>query len=126
MASIDYLLSDINNINGIGSKTAKLLRRKNLTTIFDLLWNLPRDFVDRTKTYIISDLEIGKVQTFNVIVKKYNFPRIRNLPNKVLCEDETGKINIVYFNSREGYIRKLFPLNEWVIISGKINYFNTT
>ena len=26
MANIDYLLSDINNINGIGSKTAKLLR----------------------------------------------------------------------------------------------------
>ena len=57
MANIDYLLSDINNINGIGSKTAKLLRRKNITTIFDLLWNLPRDFVDRTKTYKISELE---------------------------------------------------------------------
>ena len=42
----------------------------------------------------------------------------------VTCEDETGKINIVYFNSREGYIRKLFAVNEWVIISGKVNYFN--
>ena len=58
------------------------------------------------------------------MVKKLNFPRIRNLPNKILCEDETGKIDIVYFNSREGYLRKLFPLNKWVIISGKINYFN--
>ena len=58
------------------------------------------------------------------MVKKLNFPRIRNLPNKIICEDETGKIDIVYFNSREGYLRKLFPLNKWVIISGKINYFN--
>ena len=49
-----------------------------------------------------------------------NFPRIRNLPNKVKCEDETGKIDIVYFNSREGYLRKLYPLNKWVIISGKL------
>ena len=40
-----------------------------------------------------------------------NFPRIRNLPNKIICEDETGKIDIiVYFNSREGYLRKLFPI----------------
>jgi len=46
------------------------------------------------------------------------------LPNKIICEDETGKIEIAYFNSREGYLRKLYPLNEWVIISGKINYFN--
>ena len=58
------------------------------------------------------------------MVKKLNFPRIRNLPNKILCKDETGKIDIVYFNSHEGYLRKLFPLNKWVIISGKINYFN--
>ena len=57
-------------------------------------------------------------------VKKLNFPRIRKLPNKIICEDETGKIEIVYFNSREGYLRKLFPLNEWIIISGKINFFN--
>ena len=58
------------------------------------------------------------------MVKKLNFPRIRNLPNKIFCEDETGKIEIVYFNSREGYLRKLFPINEWVIISGKVGYFN--
>ena len=56
-------------------------------------------------------------------VKKLNFPRIRNLPNKINCEDETGKIDIVYFNSREGYLRKIFPVNEWIIISGKINFF---
>ena len=35
-----------------------------------------------------------------------------------------GKIDIVYFNSREGYLRKLFPINKSVIISGKVNYFN--
>ena len=58
------------------------------------------------------------------LVKKLNFPRIRNLPNKINCEDKTGKIDIIYFNSREGYLRKIFPLNKWVIISGKINYFN--
>ena len=48
---------------------------------------------------------------------------MRNLPNRVNCEDETGKIDIVFFNSREGYLRKIFPVNEWLIISGKVNYF---
>ena len=65
-------------------------------------------------------MQVGKIQSIKVRVKKLNFPRIRNLPNKIICEDETGKIDIVYFNSREGYLRKLFPINEWVIISGKI------
>ena len=29
----------------------------------------------------------------------------------------------MFFNSREGYVRKILPLNSLVIISGKINYF---
>ena len=85
--------------------------------------NLPYSETDRSKISNLNELEIGKIQTIKVIVKKLNFPRIRNLPNRITCEDETGKIDIVYFNSREGYLRKIFPLQQWIIISGKINYF---
>ena len=48
---------------------------------------------------------------------------MRNLPNNVLSEDETGKLDVIFFNSREGYIKKILPLNEYVIISGKINFY---
>ena len=85
---------------------------------------MPYSETDRSKIYKLNELEIGKIQTLKLIVKKLSFPRIRNLPNKIQCEDETGKIDIVYFNSREGYLRKLFPINKWVIVSGKINHFN--
>ncbi len=124
MQNYDYLLSDISIIKGIGTKTANILRKKNINTIFDLLWNLPRDYVDRTYISKINELKIGKTQTITVIVKKYNFPRIRNLPNRVLCEDETGKLDCVFFNSYEGYIRKILPIDTRVTISGKIGYFN--
>ena len=124
MNGIEYLLSNINSINGIGTKTANLLKKKNINTIFDLLWNLPRDYIDRTHICKIDELEVGKVQTLKILVKKYNFPRIRNLPNKVICEDQTGKIDCVFFNSYEGYIRKILPLNHEITISGKINLFN--
>ena len=72
----------------------------------------------------VNELQIGKIHTIKVIPIKYSFPRIRNLPNRVNCEDETGKIDCVFFNSYEGYIRKILPLNNEVTISGKINYFN--
>ena len=29
----------------------------------------------------------------------------------------------IYFNSREGYLRKILPLNEWVVVSGKIGFY---
>ena len=54
---------------------------------------------------------------------KYNFPRIRNLPNRILCKDNTGEMECVFFNSYEGYIRKILPLNKEITISGKVGYF---
>mgnify|MGYP001461598586 CR=1 FL=1 len=119
----EYLLSDINTINGIGKKTAKLFKKKNINTIFDLLWSIPQNSVDRSRISKINELQIGKDHTIFVRVKKYNFPRIRNLPNKVICEDETGPIECIFFNSFEGYIRKILPINSLVTISGKIGYF---
>ena len=123
MVNYNFLLSDVSIINGIGSKTSKLFKKKNINTIFDLLWSLPRNFTDRSFISKINQLQIGKIQTIIVNVKKYNFPRIRNLPNRVICQDETGKIECIFFNSYEGYIKKILPLNSKVTISGKINYY---
>ena len=119
----DFLFKNVSILDGVGSKTIKLLKKKKIEKISDLLWNFPQGFTDRTNIQTLDKLEIGKITTIKVKVIKYNFPRIRNLPNKVICEDENGKIDIIFFNSREGYIRKILPLNTTVVISGKINYF---
>tara|TARA_A100001011_G_C14285373_1_gene833413 strand:+ start:21 stop:2066 length:2046 start_codon:yes stop_codon:yes gene_type:complete len=120
----DFIFNDINKLQGVGPKLTKYLKNKKIEKIKDIILNLPYSETDRSKLFKLNELEIGRIQTIKVIVKKLNFPRVRNLPNRIICEDETGKIDIVYFNSREGYLRKIFPVNEWVIISGKINYFN--
>jgi ATP-dependent DNA helicase RecG len=120
----DFIFNDINKLKGVGPQLSKYLKKKKIEKVKDIILNLPYSETDRSKIYKLNELEIGKIQTLKLIVKKLTFPRIRNLPNKIQCEDETGKIDIVYFNSREGYLRKLFPVNEWVIVSGKINYFN--
>ena len=120
----EYLLQDLSKLKGVGKKTAEILKKKKINNLFDLLWRLPKSYTDRTEKNKINEIQIGKIHTLTVVVKKYSFPRIRNLPNRVICEDETGKIDCVFFNSYEGYIRKILPLNEEVTISGKINYFN--
>ena len=120
----EFIFQNINKLKGVGVQLSKYLKKKRIEKIKDIILNLPYSEIDRSKIINLNNLEIGKIQTIKVKVKKINFPRIKNLPNKVLCEDETGKINIIYFNSREGYLRKIFPLNHWVIVSGKANYFN--
>ena len=119
----DYLLSDLTLLNGVGKKTMQVLKKKKVNNIFDLLWRLPKSYTDRSLTSKISDLQINKIQTIKIIPTKYQFPRIRNLPNRVKCEDETGKIDCIFFNSYEGYVKKILPLNEEIIISGKITMY---
>ena len=120
----DFIFNEVNKLKGVGPQLSKYLKKKRIEKIKDIILNLPYSETDRSKIYKLNELEVGKIQSIKVLVKKLNFPRIRNLPNKIICEDQTGKIDIIYFNSREGYLRKLFPINEWVIVSGKVNYFN--
>ena len=111
----DFIFSSVNNLKGVGLQLSKYLKKRGIEKIKDVILNLPYSDTDRSKIHKLNELEVGKIQSIKVLVKKLNFPRIRNLPNKIICEDETGKIDIVYFNSREGYLRKLYPLNEWLI-----------
>ena len=118
-----FLTQNVSTLHGVGDKTKKILKKKKIEKITDLLWNFPQGFTDRSNIKKLNELEIGKITTIKVKVIKYNFPRIKNLPNKVICQDDYGQIDIIFFNSREGYIRKILPLNNLVIISGKINFF---
>ena len=119
----NYLLSDLKKLKGIGVKTSNLLKKKKINTIFDLLWKLPRTYTDLSISTKIKDLKIGEIQTITLYPYKYNFPRIRNLPNKVSCKDESGELDCIFFNSYEGYIKKILPLNKEITVSGKITQF---
>ena len=122
-SNYQYLLSDLTNLKGVGIKTTNLLRKKKINNIFDLLWKLPKTYTDRSLSSKINDLRIGENQTVTIIPKKYLFPRIRNLPNRVLCSDETGDLECIFFNSFEGYVKKILPLGKEITVSGKISRF---
>ena len=118
-----YLLSDLSVLKGVGIKTTNLLKKKKINSIFDLLWKLPKSYTDRSFSSQIKDLRLGQNQTITIIPQKYYFPRVRKLPNRVLCSDETGEIDCIFFNSYEGYIKKILPIGKKITISGKVGRF---
>ncbi len=107
----------------MAKKPKNIYQIKKIEKIKDILWDLPYASIDRSKITSLKELEIGKITTIKVKVIKYNFPRIRNLPNKVVCVNDKENINIIFFNSYEGYIKKILPIGKEVIISGKVNYY---
>jgi|TARA_B100001079_G_scaffold254988_1_gene250187 ATP-dependent DNA helicase RecG len=123
MNNYEYILSDISILKGVGKSLVSKFKRKNIHTIFDLILSTPSKYIDRSIETKIEDLHIGKIQTITIMVEKYIFPRIRKIPSKVICSDNTGRLECVFFNSYEGYIKKILPLNQLVTISGKITFF---
>ena len=102
-------------------KQLNLLKKKKINNIFDLLWKLPKSYTDRSLSSKIKDLKIGENQTISIIPQKYSFPRIRNLPNRVLCKDETGEIDCVFLIVMK-VILKNFTFRKEITISGKIKF----
>ena len=96
-SNYSYLLSDLDKLKGVGDKIKNLLKKKGVNNIFDLLWKLPKSYTDRSLSSKIKNLKIGENQTITIIPQKYSFPRVRNLPNRVLCFDDTGQIDCVFF-----------------------------
>lgn len=121
--NFNFFFNPVSKVKGIGPKIKKLFNEKKIDTNIDLIFNFPYGLIDRTHCPKLNNLEIGKISTIFVKVRKHNFPRIRRLPNTVQCFDETGEINIVFFNSRENYIKEILPIDSEVIISGKVNFY---
>jgi ATP-dependent DNA helicase RecG len=121
--NFNFFFNPISKVKGIGPKIKKIFNEKKIDANIDLIFNFPYGLIDRTHCPKLNNLEIGKISTIFVKVKKHNFPRIRSLPNTVQCFDETGEINIVFFNSRENYIKEILPINGEVIISGIVNFY---
>ena len=97
MNNYEYILSNISILKGVGKSLVSKFKRKNIHTIFDLILSTPSRYIDRSIETKVENLHIGKIQTITILVEKYNFPRIRKLPNKVICSDNTGKLDCVFF-----------------------------
>jgi ATP-dependent DNA helicase RecG len=119
----EELFTSVNKIKGVGPVISKKLSEKGIENKIDLFLNLPTGAIDRRFCPKLDQLEVGVVSTVFVRASKYNIPRFRNLPNKVVCTDEYGSIDIIFFNSRESYIKQILPLNEEVVISGKVGFY---
>ena len=68
----DFIFNDIDKLRGIGPQLTKYLKKRKLKRL-KILFNLPYSETDRSQLFKLNELEIGKIQTIKVIVKKLNF-----------------------------------------------------
>jgi ATP-dependent DNA helicase RecG len=94
--------------------------------VIDLLWHLPQSIIDRHLTPRIVDARIGELATLEVTVTEHRPGGPRRgarAPYRVLVEDQSSALELVYFNADPAYLKRLLPVGSRRIISGKLESY---
>ena len=111
-ALLDPLFAPTQSLTGVGPKNAQLFDRllgRADSRVIDLLFHLPYATVDRRARPKVRDAERGVIATLEVRVAEHRPPPPNaraKAPFKVLVEDETGDVELVFFLAHIDWIKR--------------------
>lgn len=130
--------SDIQFLPGVGPKRAELLKKEfGVQTFADFVRIYPFRYIDRSSIIRIADLrpDTANVQIRARVVRKelfgtsgpivqdgreIRFNTVKRM--SVLAEDESGRIELVFFKGIKWMYGKLVPGNEYIFFGKPVSY----
>jgi ATP-dependent DNA helicase RecG len=131
-AFLNPLFASAQSLAGIGPRLVLLLKKclalpPGVTEprVVDLLWHMPTGVIDRRTEPNLVDAVPGTIVTLELRVLKHKPPPRGNnkAPYKVTCEDDTGRIDLVFFRAERSFIEKQLPVGEIRYVSGRIERY---
>ena len=130
-AILDPLFAPATALPGVGPKIEQLLDRLvgepgRPARIVDLLFHLPHGGISRELKGSIAEAPVGETVTLKVRVTEHRPgpPRRGKAPFRILVEDDTGDILLVFFNAHPERIQALLPVGSVRYVSGKIEIWD--
>ncbi|KFC70311.1 ATP-dependent DNA helicase RecG [Bosea sp. LC85] len=128
---LDPLFAPATTLPGVGPKLGKLLDKllgdeTQPARVVDLLFHLPTGAIDRRPSASIADAPIGDIATFSARVTEHRPapPGKAKAPYRVIVEDETGDVTLVFFHADVRHLLQTLPVGEFRIISGKLELWD--
>ena len=124
--TVNLLDTPIEFLKGVGPKKAELFKKEfEIFTYNDLLQYYPYRHVDKSKIYKIKDIHsdgaylqfTGRITSYEVLGEKFSKRLVAQF------QDETGKIELVWFNSIK-WVEDLLKERRNFIVFGKPSLFN--
>ncbi len=118
-------------LSGVGPKLAKALDRllgdeTHAARVIDLLFHLPTGAIDRRPSESIAEAPVGEIATFSARVTEHRPapPTKAKAPYRVIVEDETGDVTLVFFHADVRHLLQSLPIGAYRIISGKLELWD--
>ena len=117
----------VTKLPGVGEESEKLLERLDIRTIGDLLWHLPRTYLDYSKFVPLRQLRAGKQQTVEAILGRMS--QRRTARGTLMTEAELvdpadhlpSGVKATWFGRQ--FIKERFPEGQLVRLSGDVKWF---
>ena len=131
--ALNPLFASAINLPGIGPRMQVLLKKAlhlppgvTEPRVIDLVWHMPTGVIDRRATPTVADSIPGTIATLELRVLKHRAPPRGNTkaPYKVACEDDSGKIDLVFFHAERRFIERQLPEGAIRFVSGRIESYN--
>ncbi|MCS6819865.1 MAG: ATP-dependent DNA helicase RecG, partial [Chitinophagales bacterium] len=122
------LQTPIEYLKGIGPQRGQLIRKHlGIHNFNDLLHHFPFRYIDRSRIYKVKDISeqsqyvqlVGRIHHISVVGEK------RNKRLTARFSDDTGSIELIWFQSVDWILKNLRP-NEYYLIFGKPQRFKNS
>lgn len=117
---MNQLRNDIQFIKGVGPQRSRLLAKLGIRTVEDLLWHVPRSYLNCREVDEIDRLEDGASACIRGRVLSTRLMRTRRGLQifKALVEDESGHITAVWFN--QAFLSRQILAGQEIFLKGKV------
>ena len=117
------LFAEIRTLSGVGPRIGAAIGRLAGPRFVDLLWHLPTGIVDRRFSPPIASAPDKAIVTMTVEVDRHVLPPNRRVPYRVVCHDDTGTLDLVFFNAKANYLETALPVGEKRVVSGRVERY---
>jgi ATP-dependent DNA helicase RecG len=118
------LQTSIQFIKGVGPRLSEILKKKNIITVEDALYFLPRLYQDRRQIKTISQLAVGKIETVMGTVQRAEMSYYRKRRTfEMMIGDETGTLMAKWFNFNPRFMKGRFKKGMRLILFGEVKLY---
>ena len=121
---LNPLFAEVTSLKGVGPGLAKPLERLRIARVVDVAFHLPTGHIDRFPREELMASDAGRVIAIPLTVREHRVSSSPRGPARVRAEDARGNsVALVYFGGNSGWVKKLLPIGETKIVSGRLDLY---
>lgn len=113
---------EISQLPGLGPKRVEALRKSGLVSIADLLYNIPRTYLDQTKVSTIGNCHPGEKVVLIGTISRSGIVRGRSSRFIASLTDGSGEIQLLFFRGTSFWARKIKNGTRW-LVTGQVGEY---